>query len=321
MATDEILPNTISYPDEPTPEALRRHLAGLTDREKFDSILLHYGPYAYAKDGKPAAFTGVIEEFASGNRMLIFFHELSSTGLPWQRAFWTSREQKASLRRLFQATSIAFVSNPCYLQMSQPFNAAGREIIEIPIFSNAGEPENLRSLDQRRRQLVVFGQLATRERLFKARKKILTEVCRKLGIKKIVEAGSGSSPLIPKEIAGIPVVSAGWLSEDQISELLADSIAGIIGYWPIVWQKSGVIAAYQAHAMLPILVAADRRKVPASAYLPYVTPEELARFPERGSVSLDSALQAFADASRAYYLRYQSVKHAAEVIAGLAFPG
>jgi len=318
---EEIQPNTLSYPAEPTASSFREHLSQLRSERKFDCVLMHYGPYAYSRDGRPAAFTEVIEELAQSARLLVFLHEICAGGMPWKKAFWTRREQQASASTLLRIADVAFTSNPLYLLWARPLNSTGREIIQVPIFSNIGEPEGLRPLAQRTRRLVIFGQLVTRLRLYKDWRKTLEEVCRKLRIETIVDVGSGESPQIPTEILGVKVVRSGWMEEEQLSELMADSIAGIIGYWPDVWQKSGVIAAYQAHALVPIMVEVERRSLPKPAFLPFISPQDVSRLPTEAGTVTNASLQAIADAAHDQYTRNQSVSHCAEVIARYAFPG
>src|SRR5580698_1838259 len=129
LDTEEILPNTLSYPAEPSPSTLRDHIAKLRSEHNFDCVLLHYGPYAYSRDGKPAAFTHVIEELAQTMRVLIFFHETFSSGMPWKRAFWTRPEQRKSVATLLRIAGSAFMSNPRYKARSQSLNTSAREII------------------------------------------------------------------------------------------------------------------------------------------------------------------------------------------------
>jgi len=317
---EEILPNTLSFLPEPDPQALRSHIADLQSRHKFDCVLLHFGPYAYSSDGKPTAFTRVIEEFAPSNRLLVFFHEIYASGKPWRRAFWTRSEQRRCVDALLQVADVAITSNHLYWLRLQALNSASREIFEIPIFSNTGEPENLRPLHQRTRQLVVFGQLVTRLRLYRNYGSALEELCRKLRIEKIADVGSGQSPHIPETIAGIPVIRAGFMEERQLSDLLADSIAGIIAYHPDIWQKSGVIAAYQAHALVPIMAEQHKRSISELDFLPYISLEKIVQLASSKDTIPDARIQAIADAAHDAYTHNQSIDHCARVIARCAFP-
>jgi hypothetical protein len=312
----EIHPNTFSYSAEPSASALIEEVDRLLRLEKFDCVLLHYGPYGYSRTGEPLEFVREMVEIAADTRMLVFFHELYASGMPWQRAFWTSRQQREGVDQLLSSASVAFSSNAKYMQRLEGMNKAGCELIKIPIFSNIGEPEGLRPLKQRSRQLVIFGQLVTRNRLYREHRRLLENVCRILRIEKVVDVGSGRSPDLPAALAGAEVRSTGWMDEDHLSELMADSIAGVVGYWPDVWEKSGIIAAYQAHALVPIVVELEPRNIPAPPYLPYVLAESISSFVSRDGSTTDAGMQQIADAAHAYYMRHQSVQRCADVIMG-----
>jgi hypothetical protein len=311
----EILPNTITYSAEPSPSAFLAEVARLRSEHDFDCALVHYGPYGYSRTGEPAAFVQAIEELAQQMRVLVFFHELYSSGMPWKRAFWTHRQQKACVAQMLRLASFAFTSNAKYIKRLDALHQARKPVGKIPIFSNVGEPQNLRRLADRSRQLVIFGQLATRIRLYRDHLPALENACRKLRIDNVVDVGSGKSPHIPASLAGAPLRSTGFMDEQPLSELMADSIAGVVGYWPDVWEKSGVMASYQAHALLPILVELEPRHIPKPPYLPYIKAEEISSYSDAGGHVSDASLQQIADAAHDHYMRHQSVVRCAEAIA------
>jgi hypothetical protein len=105
------------------------------------------------------------------------------------------------------------------------------------------------------------------------------------------------------------------MDEHQLSDLMADSVAGVVGYWPDVWEKSGVIAAYQAHALLPILVELEPRNIPAPTYLPYILADDISGLATVNGMVSDASMQQIADAAHNYYMIHQSVHRCAEVIA------
>ena len=318
---DEIQPNTLSYPAEATPPAAAEAIAELRRQQDFGCALLHYGPYGYSSIGEPAAFVALIEELARSLPVLVFFHETYASGMPWKRAFWTNPQQRSSMVRLLELAQVSFTSNAKYMRRLETMSRTGHPLVKIPIFSNIGEPANLRPLANRSRQLVIFGQLVTRIRLYREQHEALEAICRKLRIESVVDVGSGQSPHIPATLAGIPVQSRGWMDENALSLLMADSVAGIIGYWPDVWEKSGVLAAYQAHALVPILVKLEPRHIPAPSYLPYILPDEVLRLSDKENSVPDAVLQKIADDSHAYYMQYQSVNRCAEAIAASAAQG
>jgi len=314
----EISPNTLSYAAEASPPALLEEIDRLQQHNRFDCVLLHYGPYGYSRTGEPMDLVHEIEDLAEDTRILVFFHELYASGMPWKRAFWTNREQRESVGKLLKIADASFTSNGKYMQRLKRLGKANGQLSKIPIFSNLGEPKRLRALSQRSRQLIVFGQLVTRSRLYQEHRQALENICRKLRIQNVVDVGSGRSRHIPDSLAGAKVRSAGWMEENQLSELMADSVAGVVGYWPDVWEKSGVIAAYQAHALFPILVELEPRNIPAPTYLPYVLPDAVSALATANGMVPDATMQQIADAAHDYYMIHQSVQRCAEVISKTA---
>lgn len=309
----EIAPNTISYSAEASLPEFRAELQAVLKRTSFSSALLHYGSYAYSSTGNPYSFCQAMEELAGQLDLHLFFHELYAEGPPWKRAFWTYREQIRSIALLQGVRKLGFTSNCRFATELEPFSGGGSKIIRIPIFSNVGEPAEIHSLAQRKRQLVIFGQFPTRRRLYK-RKQILETICRSIGAGKIIDVGAGSGPEIPDHIHGRPVERAGWKSDSQLSELLSESSAGVIGYWPDVWAKSGVIAAYAAHAVLPILVPLEPRPV-VDEPRPYIDVSELGPLRQSDGRIPDAVLQEIVDRTHGCYKAHQSVERCAETIA------
>jgi hypothetical protein len=257
----------------------------------------------------------VLSHLASRVRLLIFFHELYANGKPWRRAFWTHREQKEVVERLLRTAQVSFSSNQEYLERLEALNGERRDIIKIPVISNIGEPNNPPALRSRARQLVIFGQLANRVRLYSQHGKTVSHISSCLKVGRILDVGSGYHARIPAKLGGIPVQSLGKLSDQDLSELLANSIAGAIGYWPDVWEKSGVIAAYEAHRMIPILIPLEKKKRQHNEYVPFVTPGELESSLSGDTSTLADRMQNLADLAHQYYLSNQSVHHCAKIIA------
>jgi len=311
----EIVPNTLSYAAEPSPPAFIEEVDRLQQGHRFDCVLFHYGPYGYSRTGEPMDLVHEIQDLAEDTRILVFFHELYASGMPWKRAFWTNREQRDCVARLLKLAEASFTSNGKYMQRLKRLGVSNGHLTKIPIFSNIGEPQRLRALSQRSRQLVIFGQLVTRLRLYREHRQALENICRKLRIQKVVDVGSGRSRHTPDSLAGAKVRSTGWMDEHQLSDLMADSVAGVVGYWPDVWEKSGVIAAYQAHALLPILVELEPRNIPAPTYLPYILADDISGLATVNGMVSDASMQQIADAAHNYYMIHQSVHRCAEVIA------
>jgi hypothetical protein len=312
-----IAPYSISYPLAPTPAAFLAHISQLRAKNIFDAVLLHYGPYAYSPDGKPKAFAKAIATLAKEIKVIVYFHELYSFGKPWRRAFWTNREQQQCVTELMVNAKVCLTSNSEYIQKLERLNIKSRTIVKLPVISNVGEPQNVTPLAGRAKQMVVFGQLHGRTRLYENHAHSVAELCRILDIETIIDVGSGDTAKIPKQIDQIPVQILGRLDDERLSHLLANSVAGVIGYWPDVWEKSGVMAAYQAHAMVPILVPLERRRTPIPSFVPYVVAENLRRAASRSGSISNAEMQSIADAAHSYYIANQSVNRCAKIIASL----
>jgi len=315
-----IAPNTISYASEPSPAALSAHIEGLCSTREFDSVLVHYGAYGYSKDGRPAEFVQVIEGLAKKLPVSIFFHEIQATAMPWKRAFWTYPEQRKSAVSLVRSARASFTSNSEYIKTLESFKVPGAVLKKAPVISNVGEPSDLRPLRERARRLVIFGQFTNRLRIYEEHGQILKDVCRLLRIESVVDVGSGQSPNIPASVDGVKLQRAGWMDEKQLSALMSDSVAGLVCYAPDIWEKSGVIAAYQAHALVPILIPMQRRLTPEPAYLPYVSVEYLYQLATSGRIVPDADLQAIASAGHGFYVANQSVDHCVDLISEEIIP-
>jgi hypothetical protein len=310
-----ITPNSISYPNQPCPSSLLATVRELKSIHTFDTALLHYGPYAYSPDGAPRPFVEVVEILSKELRVIVYFHELYASGNPWRRAFWTKAEQMRSVGELMKGAVLCITSNSEYMEKLQRQNSNSRPLVKIPVISNIGEPQHLVPLAQRARQVVVFGQRENRERLYRHHARTIVSLCRSLDIQSLVDVGSGDSSQIPTRLDEVEVKRMGRMEDGPLSSLLADSVAGVIGYWPDVWEKSGVIAAYEAHAMIPVLIPLEERRMPAPSFVPYVLPEDLELLSSQRKETKQAKLQSIADAALDYYHAHQSVNHGAKIIA------
>ena len=127
------------------------------------------------------------------------------------------------------------------------------KITALPISSNVGEPGQklLSPLTDRLRRLVVFGSWSTRQRVFERGLDDVKHACQVLELEKIIDIGP-SDGMQPSQIGGIEVERVGEKTAAEVSVLLTDSVAGFFDYPPEFLAKSGVFAAYCAHALLPV---------------------------------------------------------------------
>ena len=163
-------------------------------------------------------------------------------------------------RRLLRAAGVGFTSCVIHRKRLLGLNRTETPLAQARIFSNVDELERTLPITERERQLVIFGQLSTRVRLYR-------EFAERLD--GIVDAGSGSDAAIPLKLGEFRVVRTGFLSEAEASALLGRSVAGVVRYGPIAWEKSGVLAAYQAHGMVPVIAEPGREGFRAFSGMPF----------------------------------------------------
>ncbi len=141
-------------------------------------------------------------------------------------------------------------------------------IVSLPVFSSIGEPEITLPLNERARRLVVFGTRGRREQVYKRSAAQVNRICRRLGITEVLDIGRPVEFDI-SQIIGVPVKVCGELAGNEVSELLSDSIAGVIDYPAGMLGKSTIFAAYSAHRVIPI-VANTGNMTPADGLEPSV---------------------------------------------------
>lgn len=221
-----------------------------------EQVLLHYEGYGYATRGCPVWLVEAVEQWrhASDKRLLVtMFHELYANGPPWTSSFWLSGVQKNLTTRLARRSDYWLTSLERYANVVQEMS--GREPSEphhLAVFSSIGEPQSAVPLKERRRRLVVFGTRGRRIEVYKRSAGDLNRICGALGIEEIVDIGR-SVDLDLSSVVDVPVMTCGELEGSEVSELLLDSVAGVIDYPAAMLGKSTIFAAYCCHRVIPIV--------------------------------------------------------------------
>jgi hypothetical protein len=296
---------------EPTPD---RTPGGLlkTLGDASQTVLLHYVGYGYATRGCPFwLIDGLTQWRKKRDKWLVtIFHELWAFGPPWRSSFWTHPCQKSLTKRLANATDRCQTSmNMCrkILESIAPRHL-GR-IPALPVFSTVGEGDTWRHLDERKRQMVVFGGPSLRTKTYSQHSKQLVDACSALQIECILDIGPpiGIKPDLP-----LPVIVMGKQSAKEICRLLSESMAGFVSYSDAYLAKSSIFAAYCAHGLLPIVARQNRSGLDGirvgSEYLTALTLSDYIGATE---------MQAIADRARAWYEKHSLAKTAASLASAL----
>jgi hypothetical protein len=284
-------------------------LIGVLPKTPDYTVVLHYGGYGYAKRGCPAWLVAALERWRkeTGERSLVtIFHELYATGLPWTSAFWLSPLQKNLTSRLARLSDQSLTSLEANARTLTAMSGRGDgRTHHLPVFSSIGEPQSPPALKDRRRRLVVFGTRGRRIEVYRRSMSDLNRICAALGIEEVLDIGQPIDGSFLKDLAVRPSV-AGLLPSAEVSELLLDSIAGVIDYPAAVLGKSTIFAAYCSHRVIPIVAThveaspADGFHANSTYWLTDARTEEL---------NLDEG-QAVADRALDWYRQHNLSNHA-----------
>ncbi len=245
--------------------SLEDTLQSLTAATKAAAVLLHFSGYGYEKRGAPLWLLQGLRNWRRRTRhvpLVTIFHELYATGRPWHSAFWLSLLQKRIGRSILNLSSAAMTPTNQHGKRLASWESGGnrKTIVAMPVFSNVGEPGCGAPPCARPATAVVFGLAGVEDRLFGDYRSQIERIVPALGIEKIFDVGPRSSS-IPRDVAGVPVISKGVLPPHAVSQLLQQARFGFIAYPVDVIGKSGVFAAYAAHGVVPIVLSEESRLV------------------------------------------------------------
>ncbi len=236
---------------EPTGPALARMLS---DHEAAH-VLLHFSGYGFARRGLCQWLVEGLAAWKRGGgrrRIVTVFHEIYATGPIWRMSFWTAAPQRRIARELAQLTDIAFVSSQGGYDRLRPL-CLDLPLRILPVFSNVGEPAHLIPLKARDPIAVVFGGIDQRRQFYSAAARaegILAAGFDGVGVTEVIDIGPGH--FAPKKIAGRKVRALGISRDREVSATLSRARVGLVDYPKHVLTKSGIAAAYFAHALIVV---------------------------------------------------------------------
>jgi hypothetical protein len=242
------------------PEALLNLLDGFQD---VNAVLLQYVLHGYSKKGCPFWLIDALEEQRKKKKLphlAIMFHEIYSMGLgvvPWNTDFWLLPWQKDIAKRLANLSDQNLTSSEKYAKLlSAQANIPLSSIRTLPIPSTVGEPSCLLPLSARQKRIVIFGQAGNKAKVYH-QANCLVQPFKYLEAEEVVDIGP-IAPNTTNELAGIAVKTMGEISFSEITEILKDSIAGVLAYDPLRLAKSSIFAAYCSHGVVPINMSSSR---------------------------------------------------------------
>jgi hypothetical protein len=230
--------------------------------EDFTAIILQFSGFPYFQTnfcgmfgvGTPFWLVEALEKALNSRqlKLIAMFHELPK--LYWRQRYFFDFLNPIHChvsRQIAELTNVTIATSSKYQQilaswLKQPVN-------RIAIPSNMGEPDSVPPLTKRQRRLIIFGGSA-RTRVYKNAFAELIQCCQSLKIKEIYDVGPCLNLKERYDFQGLKFHELGFKTKEEISQLMLSSIAGIFDYTPFPGDlaKSGVLAAYCAHGLVPI---------------------------------------------------------------------
>jgi hypothetical protein len=290
-----------------------QHLLTSLINQDAGPVLLHYGGYAYEPRGCPTWLVDALTAWKNDHQqrgLVTIFHELYADGPPWTSSFWLSHQQRNLVRRLAKISDVNLTSLDLY---AKQIEGMGTKAESLPVFSSIGEPKLMPApLTSRRRRIVVFGNRGRRALVYRRSARDLNRICRELQIEEIADIGSALENDV-QGVSDLPVTFHGELDGKRVSEILLDSVAGVIDYPENMLSKSTVFAAFCAHRMLPF-VAGYRQPESSDGLKAGVDYQIIG-----GAGSLNPThQQKTADSAFGWYQKHTLLIHAQRLVARLA---
>jgi hypothetical protein len=222
-------------------------------------VLLHYVGYGYQKRGCPIWLLRGLQSWkrqSPRHRLIVMFHELFATGLPWQSSFWSAPLQRGLTKALAllsdaRLTNLAGSGEIIARLTGQPTSS----IPVLPVFSTVGEANGEDDLEKRKPHMIVFGSASWRRQAYRSHGESLARACATLGIETIVDIGAplNETPRLP-----VALRQTGVLSAPAISRELRCARAGFFTYPAPLLGKSTIFAAYTAYGLIPVTYGENR---------------------------------------------------------------
>ncbi|MGO4394795.1 hypothetical protein AB4Z46_25895 [Variovorax sp. M-6] len=222
-----------------------------------DCLLLHFSGYGFQKRGVPLWLVEHMRSLRTRFRAFgVVFHELFASSPPWGSAFWLGAWQKRIARELLDLSDFWLTNR----EESGRWLLARRDTMPhrvLPVISNVGEPASIDT--DRAPHLVVFGSPGVRANVYQWAGGEVFDRARRKGLV-IHDIGPPlQDASLAQRLVRENAVVHGKLAAQEVSQALSGASYGALSY-PIDYaSKSGVLAAYSAHGVCPILLWNDDR--------------------------------------------------------------
>jgi len=217
-----------------------------------DCVYLQYSGYGFSMRGAPLWLLLALRKRRHRiKHFCVFFHELYAFGPIWSSAFWLSPLQRyiaARLARLSDAWLTNRQASATWLNTHSDL----RPYTVLPVFSNVGEASACPVA--KKRCVVIFGGASLRAATYHAAGPALFRWAAANSMSVHDVGPSLQDAKLAELLVAQGVTSYGIQSPGVISALLATSQYGVLAYHPEYLAKSGVLAAYCAHGVVPVLV-------------------------------------------------------------------
>lgn len=265
--------------------------------------LLHLSGYGYAKRGAPLWLLDKLEaERSSIETLGVYFHELYAMGPPWRSAFWLSPVQRHIARRIAELSDFWITNREDSARWLCRF-AEDKPHAVLPVFSNVGEMAVCSP--KRAARIVIFGGAVLRAATYRATGERLFKWARSQGMELHDVGPVLEEPALVDALIRGGAKIHGHLDAEQVSGILSDAAFGVVKYPAAAAAKSGVLAAYCAHGVCPVMITESGAEadglVPGRHYLAGIPP---------GIVSEDEAVRV-GSAAWAWYRPHGVAAHVA----------
>ena len=218
-----------------------------------DSVVLQMSGYGFSKRGTALWLLREMEKRRNEIKSFgVFFHELYAFGPPWKSAFWVSPVQRYVVRRLAEISDFWMTNREGSAQWLRQY-AGHKPNAVLPVFSTVGEPKLLPAA--RKRRLLMFGSAGLRTVTYRAAGKELFQWAKRQSVE-IHDIGSTVMDMQVMDMLQFNLVTQhGRLEGSDISNMMRESLFGLVAYPVNFVAKSSVFAAYCAHGLCPVILS------------------------------------------------------------------